>query len=283
MNLDTDLAQELDRAIPHLPAAPATAYLTSGRRARRRRRAYAGVAGVAVLALTGGATVSLLDDPSATTVIGGPATSSPGLDDQIPSWAQEYGNHGPVSIYPDGELWVAPDARLIRSVEIPANSFEEDMVSAYAAEAEIDGQVWWSFVFRTSHSPSDRPAGQMELAREWTTDFDVWVDYITADMQGRQRFSERLVEFADGSSERLVARPGAQIIDQTDDVVLPNWENHPRTSVAKVTYADRTWFVIASGPRSGQPFYTPFQAEVVSASNIDGFLDYLRDLVGEGE
>ena len=279
MNLDTDLAPDLERAIPHLPAAPAAAYLAAGRRARRRRRALAGAAGVVVLALTGGGALSVLDEPAPSSVIG-PATQS--TDDDIPSWAQEYGNHGPISIYPNGELWVAPDARLIRSVEIPASGFDQHVVSAYAAEAEFDGEVWRSFVFRTSHSPDDKPAGQMEPAGIWTTDFDLWVDYITADMQGRMRFSERLVRFANGSSERLVALAGAEIVAQTDNVPSsPAFETHPRRSIAEVTYLGKTWFVLAEGPRSGEPFYSPYQSEAVSVSDLDGFLDYLSDPVDD--
>ncbi len=63
MDLDLDLAQELERAIPHLPAAPASLLLAAGRRARRRRRAYAGVAGAALLAVIAGGAVSGLDGP----------------------------------------------------------------------------------------------------------------------------------------------------------------------------------------------------------------------------
>lgn len=280
MNLDSELATELERVVPHLPAAPATTYLLAGRRARRRRRAFAGAAGVAVLALTGGAALSALDDSSPTTVTGEPTSPGPtDYDPTIPSWAQEYGSHGPISIYPTGELWVAPDARIIRKVEIPPGTFEDHVISAYVAEAEFEGDVWWSFVYRTSAAPRDH-WGQMEPADEWTTDFDLWTDYITADLQGRPRFSERLVRFADESSERLVALDGAQIVDQLDGVDLsPAFQNHPRTSVAKVTYGGKTWFVIGSGGRSGSAFYTPYQAEVTSASDIDGFLVYLNNHV----
>lgn len=275
MNLDSELARDLERAIPDLPTVPATAYLVSGRRARRRRHAIAGVAGVAVLALTGGAVLSTVGAPA--TSPADPATSGPSTtSDQIPAWAEEYGNHGTISIYPNGKLWVAPDARLIRSVEIPADSFpHDDLVSAYAAEAELDGDVWWSFVFRTSHSATDRPAGVMEPAGDWTTDFDLWVDYATADMQGRRQFSERLVRFANGSSEELVARAGAQIVDQTADVVLTTWEKHPRSSAAEVIYRGKSWYVLAMGPARDKPFYAPYEAALVPEPGLDGFLDYL--------
>jgi hypothetical protein len=283
MTFETDLAAEIERAVPQLPAAPATDYLASGRRARRRRRVYAGVAGAAVLAVIGGAALSVVDDPASSTRNEAPAASGPSAPVAgIPAWAQEYGSHGPISIYPSGKLWVAPDARVIKKVEIPASAYPDEVLSAYAAEAEFEGEVWWSYVVRSSHALDDRPFGFMEQADDWTTDFDLWVDYISADDQGRTRFSERLVRFADGTSEQLVARPGAQIVDQRDDVVLPStFQTHPRTSVAEVTYGGKTWFVIAEGPRSGAPFYMPYQDEVVSASDIDGFLDYLQASEGE--
>lgn len=283
MNLDSDLAHDLDRAIPHLPAAPAAAYLTAGRQARKRRRAYAATAGVAVLALTGGAVLSTLggtDPDSAPDVT---ATHGPSFDPETPAWAQEYGNHGPISIHPDGELWVAPDAQLLSSVEIPADSFtDDDVISAYAAEAEFEGEVWRSYVVRTSPSPKDGTFGFMEPANAWTTDFDVWVDYASANDQGRPRFSDRLVRFADDSSELLVARPGAEIVEQSDGVrALPGYENHPRRSVAEVTYGGKTWFVLAEGPRAGRPFYTPYQAEAVSVTDLDGFINHLADRVSD--
>ena len=68
MDLDTELARELERAIPHLPTAPVSSHLSAGRRARRRRHAYAGVAGVAFLAITVGGALSALDGPTPTAV-----------------------------------------------------------------------------------------------------------------------------------------------------------------------------------------------------------------------
>ena len=142
MDLDSELARELERAIPHLPTGPASKHLSAGRRARRRRHAYAGVAGVAVLALTTGGAVALLGGSTSKGADGTHVVDSPSAL-AIPEWAQEYGNHGPVSIYPDGRLWVAPDARLIRTVEGPFDTDDEDVIASYAAEAEMDGEIDW--------------------------------------------------------------------------------------------------------------------------------------------
>ena len=78
-------------------------------------------------------------------------------------------------------------------------------------------------------------------------------------------------------SERLVAGPGAVVVDQNPDVVLPNWQKHPRIAVAQVTFEGRTWFVLAMGPAHDEPFYSAYEGSVVPASTLDGFLDFLRD------
>jgi hypothetical protein len=278
MSLPPDLSDELERAIPHLSGTPATAFLASGRRARRRRRAYAAVGGAAVLTAVGGAMLSLTGAPSSPDSATEPgASTSPTA--AIPDWAEEYGNHGPVSIAPDGELWVAPDARLIRSVEIPATTFPGgDVVSAYAAEAEMDGDLHWSFVYRTD----GMVLGEMDDPGRWTNDFDVWVEDVSSQPQEGPSFAERLVRFADDSSERLVPREGVDIVRQSGDVALgPAREEHPRSAAAEVVYEGRTWFVLAEGPRVARPFYAAYEPAVVGAAGLPGFLDYLGSDVGE--
>jgi hypothetical protein len=273
MDLDSELAHELERAIPHLPTAPASSRLSAGRRARRRRNTYVGVASVAVLALTTGAAVSALSGSIPTGADHVSDTPSPSST-EIPSWAQEYGNHGPVSIYPDGRLWVAPDARLIKTVENPLGLEHEDVVSSYAVEAEMDGEVDWVLVYRDSDA--DAVFGEMGHPGEWTNDFEMWIDDVTSNTEDRASLSERLVHFAGDGSERLVAGAGAVIVDQTGDVVLPNWEEHPGIAVAEVTFEGTTWFVLAMDPAHRKPFYMPYEGSVVSASTLDGFVDFLR-------
>ncbi len=270
MDVDTDLARELERAIPHLPTAPASSHLSAGRRARRHRRAYAGVAGAAVVAIIVGGALSGMDGTSSKAE-DNPITSTP--SPEIPAWAQEYGNHGPASIYPDGRLWVAPDARLIRSVDIDLQTAREDIVSSYAVEAEMDGEVDWSFVYRVG----DGVFGEMDQPGRWTNDFQVWIEDETASLEHRPSLAERLVQFAGDDSERLVAGPGAVVVDQDPDVVLPNWQRHPRIAVAQVTFEGRTWFVLAMGPAHDKPFYSAYEEDVVQASTLDGFLDFLLD------
>ena len=272
MDLDSELTQELERAIPHLPTAPASSLLSAGRRARRRRHAFAGVAGIAVLAVTIGGAVSVLSGSTPRAVDRTRTADSPSAS-AIPEWAQEYGNHGPVSIYPDGRLWVAPDARLIRSVENPLDTDDEDVVSSYAAEAEMDGELDWSFVYRDG----DAVFGEIGHPGEWTNNFEVWIEDVTSNLEHRPSLAEQLVHFAGDGSERLVAGPSAVIVDQTDDVVLPNWETHPGNAVAKVSFEGTTWFVLAMDPAKSKPFYSAYEGTVVSASTVDGFLDFLRD------
>ena len=270
MDLDFELAQELERAIPHLPTAPASSLLTAGRRARRRRHAYAGVAAVAVLALATGGAVSVLSgsDPTARdrTAVS-PSTAA------IPEWAQEYGNHGPVSIYPDGRLWVAPEARVIRTVENPLDTNDPAVVSSYAVEAEMEGELDWVFIYRNESGVF----GEMDEPGRWTNDFQVWIADVTSNLEHRPSLAERLVHFAGADSERLVAGPGAVVVDQTPDVVLPNWQKHPRIAIGQVTFEGRTWFVLAMGPGHDKPFYAAYEESVVSATTLDGFLDFLRD------
>ena len=44
-----------------------------------------------------------------------------------------------------------------------------------------------------------------------------------------------------------------------------------------MTFEGRTWFVLAMDPAKDKPFYSAYEGSVVSASTVDGFLDFLRD------
>jgi hypothetical protein len=93
----------------------------------------------------------------------------------------------------------------------------------------------------------------------------------------RRSLAERLVHFAGDGPERLVEGAGAVIVDQTDDVVLPSWQTHPGTVVAKVSFEGTTWFVLAMDPAKGRPFFSAYEESSVSTSTLEGFLDFLRD------
>lgn len=271
MNIDSDLASDLERAIPHLSTAPPTAYLTSGRRALHRRRAYAGAIGLAVLALTGGAVLSVVDDPPSTTVSSGPSASPSAAD--IPEWAEEHGSHGPAAIAPNGDLWIAPDARLIHRVDNPLDTNAGragDITISYAIEAEMDGKVQWVFLYRRDGNDT----GILDYKGAWTNDFDLWLDDSTAPVQGRPGLGARMVKFAGGSSE-LVARPGATIVRQIPDVALLNSGEKPRNTVAEVAYKGMSWFVHAKGYADGSTAYNPYETAVVLEPGLTGFVDFL--------
>ena len=53
--------------------------------------------------------------------------------DDIPAWAQEYGNHGPVALSPQGRLWVAPDATVRRVVVDPYTYGKAGRSPSYAS------------------------------------------------------------------------------------------------------------------------------------------------------
>jgi hypothetical protein len=281
MTLERDLAPELNRALADLPSMPATSYLTAARKVRRRRRVVTGAVASAVL-VGGLAIAPSLDDPAHRTQVASPGPSledggtvTPvtgpalkGIDafttEGIPSWAQEYGNHGPVALAPDGRLWVAPGAVVQRAVVNPLGSTgTEDAPTSYAIEARYEDTTTWILL-----------PGIMDEPGRWTSDFDLWVDDVTSRVQGRPTVAERLVHFVGPNSERLAAGDGVELVRQTSEVELPSYEQHPRSSAAEVRWGGKTWFVLAQGPASGPPFYEAYE-QAVSAPDLDGFVAWL--------
>lgn len=180
MSAETELARQLERDLNNLPAVPATTYLGIARSARRRRRGVVGLVAASVVALGGGTALAVLapgQPDGASLVAAGPEqlvepravspdTSLPdsdyvapepanrveavdgltGVDSfstaAIPSWAQEYGEHGPVAMAPDGRLWVAPEAVVRRTVIDPLGRTDAEgkpVAASYAVEAEYPG------------------------------------------------------------------------------------------------------------------------------------------------
>jgi hypothetical protein len=288
MTLERDLAPELDRSLSHLPSVPATTYLLAARRRQRRRRALTGVAASVVLAGGLALVPTLLDDAPAPTPVatpgpgegGGsltpqPVTGMPALDgvdafttDGIPEWAQEYGNHGPVAVAPDGRLWVAPGERVTRVIVDPYGAPDSPEDRAYAVEATYEGEQRWVVL----------PApGLMEPPGLWTDDFELWTQDMVASVDGGPSFAERLVRYAGAGSDELVARRGVELVRQVSGIDLgPHTVNDPRNAVAEVRRAGATWFVLARVDGDGRPTYETYEP-AVSAPDLDAFAAWLRD------
>ena len=295
MNPPTRLAPALEERLTGLPGLPADHYLAAGRRAvrRRRRRRTAG-AGVLVAVVTtvgfglspGGGPDTAVERPplvAASTATGGPTLSSlrvePGVGDidsfttsAIPAWASEYGNHGPAAIAPDGRLWIAPDATVVRTVAEPLEA-DAGVAHSYAVEAEFEGGRAWSFVYQEVGVPGS--LGQMDDPGRWTVDFALWAEDQAAGVEGEPSFAERLASFADERSPELVPGPGASIVRQVEDVPLPGRPLRARQVAAQLLVDGQTWFVLAVGKRDVVDYYEAYDAASAGADDLDGFVDFL--------
>jgi hypothetical protein len=313
MSPETDLLTRLDHDLDDLPAVPATTYLLAGRRARRRRRVAAAVgapaAAAAVLALVGalgpggpGGEPQLAQEPTGTAEVApspapdlaadpdfvapepnNPLEAQDGLEgvdwfttDDIPSWAEEHGNHGPVALSPEGRLWVAPDAEVRRVVVNPYTYGKDDGPTSYAVEATCacapeempDGLVWE--VLSTDGS------GLMDVPGWTTDDFELWVDQATALEQGRPSVAERLARFADERTGRMVAgAPGVELVNQEPAADLGSGRvDHTRAGAAEVVHAGQTFYVVGVDPEEGAPWYRYFEADTLP--DFAAFLTMLR-------
>lgn len=294
MSPETDLLTRLDDELGDLPAAPAGTYLLAGRRARRRRRlaaaAAAPAAAAAVLALVAalgqggtGREASIAQEPTAPPPTreapaidysadpdfvapepNNPLEAQEGLDgidwfttDEIPDWAEEYGNHGPVAIAPDGRLWVAPEAEVRRVVVDPLTFGKDGDESSYAVEArctcapeEMTDDVVWVWV-------SSDGGGLMDVPGWTTDDFELWADAVTAYEQDRPSLAERFAHFAGDETGRMVAgAPGVTLVKQAADPDLGSGRvTHTRAGAAEVEYAGRTFYVVGVDPEEGAPWF----------------------------
>lgn len=293
MSPETDLRTRLDHELHDLPAVPAEAYLLHGRRVRRRRRTFGAAAAVSTAAVLAAVSLQVLSpgtsagegsvateptaSPSSTTSDrpatdpdlvapepNNPVEAQDGLDgidsfttEEIPSWAQEQGHHGPVSLTADGRLWVAPGATVRRVVVNPYGADVPGVTASFAVEAQCgcnlqtmpgqdpqpDDKVVWVILSTDGSGPG---GGIMDDPGRWTDDFELWVDDQTAHEQGRPSFAERLVRF-DGA-DLVPASPGVEVVEQTADTGYPD-SFASRTAAATVTYGGSTWYVMAADPR----------------------------------
>lgn len=302
---ESDLLTRLDHELAHLPSVPASTYLLAGRRVRRRRRVISaaavvaiGVAAVQVLA-PGQERESTVAEEVATDHVAhvdlGPdpdyvapeprnaVEAVDGLDgvdwfttDDVPSWAQEYGNHGPVAITPEGRLWVAPDAEVARTVIDPYPPGEDGIAASYAVEArwdsapeELGDGFVWVIIATEGTSPG---TGTMDEPGRWTDDFELWVDDATAHEQGRPSFAERLLMFTDDTTDTIgVGAEGVELLHQQRDPDLGNaWVEHTRAAAAEVEWMGVRWYVMAVDPTDGAPWYQVWPAD--TATDFDAFL-----------
>jgi hypothetical protein len=308
---ESDLLTRLDDELAHLPSVAPTTYLLEGRRVRRRRRATsAGVAVAAavavavgalqVLAPGGGADRSqIAEDPTGThdprpvdraadPDFVAPAPNNPleaqdGLDGidwftttDIPSWAEEYGNHGPVALAPDGRLWVAPDATVRRVVVDPFTYGKAGGTTSYAVEAtctcapeEMPDDVVWVWL-------SSDGGGLMDVPGWTTDDFELWVDAATAHEQGRPSLAARFAHFAGPGSSRMVAgAPEVTLVHQVADPDLGSGRvTHTRAGAAEVAYAGQTFYVVGVDPEEGAAWYRFWPGD--SQPDFASFLTMLR-------
>ena len=318
MSPDTELRTTLERALDDLPSVPAVVYLQEGRRVRRRRRVITTLAVVPVLALGAGVVLDQIGsdatDPGKTdTGVATAVPSSPPFDPgdlgpdpdyvapepnnpveavvgltgvdhfttvDVPEWAQEYGNHGPVALSADGRLWVAPDAAVRRTVVDPYAPGEDGITASYAVEAEYAGapddktsDVVWVIISTDGTGPG---TGTMDEPGRWTDDFELWVDDVTAQDQGRPSFAERLVKFASPDSTELVpASNGVQIVHQESDPELgPNPVGGQHAAAAEVTWEGKTWYVRAVDPRRGDAWSDAHAGS--TQPDFAAFLTWLR-------
>ena len=293
MSPDNELRTVLDSALDDLPSIPAVVYLKEGRRVRSRRRVVTTAVVVPLPALGGAAVVDRVGSEGSGTEVATPAPTAPVFDPadlgpdpdyvapepnnpveavvgltgvdhfttvDVPVWAQEHGNHGPVALSADGRLWVAPDATIRRTVVDPYVRGEDGVTASYAVEAEFAtapdksnvtaSDVVWVIISTDGTGPG---TGTMDEPGRWTDDFELWVDDVTAHDQGRPSFAERLVRFTSPDSSELVpATDGVQIVHQEPDPELgPNSVGGQHAAAAEVTWEGQTWYVRAVDPRSG--------------------------------
>jgi hypothetical protein len=306
----TRLSTALDERLDGLPSTPPEHYLAAGLAAahsRRRRAGFAaGVAGVVAAAvLAAGWALPLGDGPqrarehqasvaapplqaaaslSSLRIEPGVGTIDSYTTDDIPEWATEYGNHGPVAIAPDGRLWVAPEATMVRSIDDPVGQTGQaaDVSHSYAVEVRWDAAddklathgVVWSFVYQQAGEPATY--GELDSPERWTADFGVWVDDKTADLLGRAGFAERLAQFASDRSDELVPGADVEIVQQRNDVATGDRPRYARQTAAEVRIDAQTWFVLASGRKVGQSFYEAYDETSAAASDLEGFLRFVE-------
>ena len=301
----TRFTTALDQRLDGLPSVPPQRYLTAARSAVRRRRrkrwaAASGVAAAVAVVLAAGPAVIHGDGPerarerhpsvanqplaslSSTVVQEGVGDIDSYTTDEIPEWATEYGNHGPAAIAPDGRLWIAPEATVVRSIDDPfagAGETPAGIAHSYALEVRWQGRddalgkdgLVWSFIYQQDDGIT---GGELDTPERWTADFALWADNLVASTLHRPTFPERLVQFADDRSDRLVPGPGVEIVRQVSHAETGDRQQYARETAAEVRVGGQTWFVFGTGRQVGHAFYEAYDEPSSGASDLDGFLRF---------
>jgi hypothetical protein len=300
----TALAERLDG----LPSVPPERYLAAARSAGRRRRRQrwgvaSGVAAAAAVVLVAGSALPPGDGPQRArerqpSVATRPAQAVTSLSslvvqqgvgdidsyttDEIPDWATEYGHHGPAAIAPDGRLWIAPEASVVRSIDDPFAGVGETpagIAHSYALELRWQGPdealgkdgLVWSFIYQQDDGST---GGELDTPERWTADFALWADNLVASTLDRPKFAERLVQFADDRSDLLVPGAGVEIVRQVSHAGTGDRQQYARETAAEVRVGGQTWFVFGTGRQVGHAFYEAYDEPSSGASDLDGFLRF---------
>ena len=268
----TDIREELDRSFGTGPAHPSLeSQLAAGHRALRRRRTALVSATAAVAVLVGGASYAV-----ATT---GSAADTGGRQQQEQHLAGEPDakpwRKTEIVRYTDGELEVRPGVVVHQHLENPYGNRAPDLSDGL--DVTVDGRRTWVLAElrngETSYTASVPSNG-------WAS-FEAWVADQVGHTGDGWPATVRLA--ADG---RVVAAPGAEIVQRTDDPQLGDSFAPPGATtgaaVVEVGGGPPSYFVVWRVIDGELDVITTPPRDVVGAT-FDELLTYARSQYASGE
>lgn len=197
--MTTDIRDELDRSFGDGPThRPLEAQLGAGHRALRRRRALAAATAVGVVVIAG----------SGYAVVGSGSGTTPDADRRQVAVepSQAPWQRGELVRYVDGELQVRPGVTVHEHLENPFGYRAPDLSDGL--DVTFRGQRTWVLADLTAEGPSVFAA---DPSNGWAS-FEDWV----ADQVGQTGSGwPETMRLADNG--RVVAAPGAEVVQRTDD------------------------------------------------------------------
>ncbi|MBZ5738317.1 hypothetical protein [Nocardioides mangrovi] len=272
--MDTDIRDEIDRSFGDGPAhPPLEQQLAAGRGAVRRRRGVAAVAACAAVAVLGAsyALATSGTSPDTRGVVATDPTTPPTSAE--PVWEDDT----PIR-YVDGELQIRAGVVVHEHVENPYGYAPPR--TSDGLDLTYEGQRQWILAelkgggFGYSSSvPSNG----------WA-DFDAWLaDQVDGAVPGDDGWPATVELAADG---RVVAAPGAEIVQRTDDPRLGDSFASARTptgaAVVTVQGETRSYFVVWRVIDGKLDVITTPPRDVVGAT-FDELLTYARAQYASGE